>query len=107
MMMNFQIIQTRHEIKNGWVVKADSIRFGRGQIMFEGSYEECWRYVETVAFVNDRYSVSVYVTGKRNGIEVRRLSVRKYNDGFTHFPQFEFPYFVLKTDIEKLNKFMA
>lgn len=47
------------------------------------------------------------VSGKRNGIEAQRLTVRKYNDGFTHYPQFEFPNFILPTDIEKLNQFIA
>ena len=49
----------------------------------------------------------VIVSGKRNGIEAQRLTVRKYNDGFTHYPQFEFPNFILPTDIEKLNQFIA
>lgn len=106
-MNNFQIIQTRPEIVNGWVVKADTKRFGKDQIMFEGNYEQCWAYVERTAFNFDRDRVTVYVTGSRNGIHVQRLAVRKYNDGFTHHPQFEFPHYILPTDIEKLNRFIA
>ena len=43
-MTNVRILQERPEIKNGWVVRADSKRFGKDAIMFEGSYDECIRY---------------------------------------------------------------
>lgn len=105
-MKNFKINQVNSEIKNGWTVRADTKRFGENQIMFEGSYEECWEYIERMAYT-DRDHVTVIVSGKRNGIEAQRLTVRKYNDGFTHYPQFEFPNFILPTDIEKLNQFIA
>ncbi len=106
-MNNFQLIQTRPEIVNGWVVKADTKRFGKGQIMFEGSYEQCWKYIERVAFTFHRDRVSVIITGKRNGIEAHRLTVRKYNDGFTNYPQFEFPNYINPDGIEKLNRFIV
>ena len=43
-MTNVRILQTRRNIKNGWVVMADSKRFGKDAIMFEGSYDDCVRY---------------------------------------------------------------
>lgn len=105
-MMNFRIEQINKGIRNGWVVKADTKRFGENQIMFDGSYEECWEYIERMAYTG-RDHVTVTVTGSRNGINVQRLTVRKYNDGFTHYPQFEFPNYILPDDIEKLNRFIA
>lgn len=106
-MKNFKIVQTRPEIKNGWVVKADSKRFGEDAIMFEGNYSECWDYIQRVAFINGRDRVSVKVFGERNDVELQGVTVVKYNDGFEHYPQYEFPYFNLPSDIEKLNTFFA
>ena len=106
-MKNFAIVQINANFRNGWVVKADSKRFGRQQIMFEGSYEECWDYIERMAFFLNRDRVSVWVYGERNGIELQGVTIVRYNDGFEHYPQYEFPNFVLKSDIEKLDRFLG
>lgn len=46
MLTNIKIHQERPDIKNGWVVRADSKRFGKNEIMCEGSYDDCIRYWE-------------------------------------------------------------
>ncbi len=40
-------VKVLHEIavENGWVVRADTIRFGKQQIMCEGTYDDCIKYV--------------------------------------------------------------
>ena len=43
-MTNVRILQERPEIKNGWVLRADSKRFGKDVIMCEGSYDDCIKY---------------------------------------------------------------
>ena len=106
-MKNFRIIQTRPEIKNGWVVKADSIRFGDDAIVFEGNYGECWEYVQTITDYYGRERVRAKVFGERNGVEMQGVTIVRYNDGFEHYPQYEFPNFILPTDIERLYTFLA
>ena len=44
MMTNVTIIRERPEIENGWVLRADTKRFGKNEIMCEGSYDDCIRY---------------------------------------------------------------
>lgn len=67
-MNNIQIIQTRPEIINGWVVKADTERFGENEIMFEGSYDQCANYVAHITFVVKKGEPStVYITGYKDG----------------------------------------
>ena len=43
-MTNVRILRERPDIVNGWVVRADSERFGKDAIMCEGSYDDCIRY---------------------------------------------------------------
>lgn len=43
-MTNVRIFRVRDDIKNGWVVIADTKRFGKDAVMFEGSYDDCIRY---------------------------------------------------------------
>ena len=60
-MENIRLIRTRNDIKNGWVVKADTKRFGKDEIMFEGSYDECFKYLDR-QFQNpnvEKYKVSI------------------------------------------------
>ena len=59
-MKNIRLIRT-NDIKNGWVVKADTKRFGKDEIMFEGSYDECFKYLDR-QFQNpnvEKYNVSI------------------------------------------------
>ena len=37
MMTNVTIIREREDIENGWVLRADTKRFGKNEIMCEGS----------------------------------------------------------------------
>lgn len=101
-MKNIQIVQTRPEINNGWVVKADTKRFGENETMFEGSYEECWKYIKGIADMTGRKSVSVIVNGERDGVHLWRISV--IYDLEDIFPKFCFPNFFLSTDIEQLHE---
>lgn len=101
-MKNIQIVQTRPEIINGWVVKADTKRFGEAEIMFEGSYEECWKYIKRIAEFAGWISVSVIVNGERDGVTLWRISV--IYDLEDIFPKFFFPNFILSTDIERLHE---
>lgn len=62
-MENIKILQERKDIENGWVVRADTERFGKNEIMFEGSYDECNRYVNRL-FSDPRVeSVTTYING--------------------------------------------
>lgn len=101
-MKNIQIIQTRPEIFNGWVVKADTKRFGENAVMFEGSYEECWKYIKGIADMIGWKSVSVIVNGKRDKVNLWRVSV--IYDLEDIFPKFFFPNFIHVSDIEKLHE---
>ena len=44
MMTNVTIIREREDIENGWVLRADTERFGKNEIMCEGSYDDCLKY---------------------------------------------------------------
>lgn len=47
---------------NYWVVKADTKRFGTQAIMFEGTYDECVRYLDRTMFKErkqEQYRVNI------------------------------------------------
>ena len=44
MMTDVTIIRERPEITNGWVLRATTTRFGKNEVMCEGSYDDCIRY---------------------------------------------------------------
>ena len=102
-MKNIQIVQIRPEINNGWVVKADTERFGENQIMFEGGYEECWNYIKQIADLAGWISVSVIVNGKRDDVSLWRISVI-YDLEDRVFPEFHFPNHINPSDIERLHE---
>lgn len=83
-MNNVTIIRERPHIENGWVLRADTLRFGKSEIMCEGNYYDCLRYwkrqfknplVESIkAYINGfnaEYGVYLneIVTLHRNGYE--------------------------------------
>ena len=102
-MKNIKITQINESIKNGWVVKADTKRFGEDQIMFEGNYEECWRYIKQIADLAGWISVSVIVNGKRDNVSLWRISVI-YDLEDRIFPEFHFPNHIIPSDVEKLHE---
>lgn len=102
-MKNIQIVQTRPEITNGWVVKADTKRFGENEIMFEGSYEECWKYIKQIADLVNWISVSVIVNGKRDDVSLWRISVI-YDLEDRIFPEFHFPNHINPSEVERLHE---
>lgn len=91
-MKNITINQINPDIKNGWAVKADTKHFGENQIMFEGAYEECWKYIKQIADIAGWISASVIVNGKRNDTDLWRISV--IYDLTDLFPKFYFPNFM-------------
>jgi len=101
-MKNIKITQINDSIKNGWVVKADTKRFGEDQIMFEGGYEECWKYIKHIADLASWISVSVIVNGKRDDVSLWRISV--IYDLEDIFPKFYFPNHINPIDVEKLHE---
>lgn len=59
-MKNVRIKRTRTDIVNGWVVIADTKRFGKNEILFEGSYKECWQYVSRMqSRKNEKFRVTI------------------------------------------------
>ena len=82
-MNNILLIQTRPEIVNGWVVKADTKRFGENEIMFEGSYDECYAYIARVEFkLLKKSKFTVYITGEKDGVRFDNDWVTNHRDGF-------------------------
>ena len=62
-MTNVRILQERPEIENGWVVRADSKRFGKDAIMFEGSYDDCIKYDNRRFADPSVESIETYIKG--------------------------------------------
>ena len=63
-MTNIRIERTRTDIQNGWVVIADTRRFGNDTIMFEGSYDECFGYLDQAFLDPSVESYMVVITGE-------------------------------------------
>ena len=79
-------VKVLHEIAdpNGWVVRADTVRFGRQQIMCEGTYDDCIRYVlrplknPLTAFV--QFIIHGY--DDKYGVFFDNKEIRVYRNGF-------------------------
>lgn len=62
-MENIRLVQTRRDILNGWVVIADTKRFGKDAILFEGSYEQCGKWLDKQIFPHSE-SYRLTITGE-------------------------------------------
>ena len=79
-MKNINIIQVNGEY---WVVRADTKRFGKQEIMFEGTYDECFAYAMQNTFANPAAEqCTVYLTGERYGTTYNRHWVTVHRNGF-------------------------
>ena len=84
MMKNVKILRERTDIRNGWVLRADTERFGKNEIMCEGTYDDCIAYwkrqfrnpavSKITAYINGflsdyGFSIDDTITLHRNGFE--------------------------------------
>ena len=72
---------------NYWTVIADTERFGKDEVMFEGSYDECWDYMKREKFGegNEKFKCVIkgfYDTGDYNGVVFDNDWVILHKNGF-------------------------
>jgi len=84
-MKNIKIEQCTKDVngfENGWVVIADTERFGRDEIMFEGSYDECWSYLKREAAASGLGKLTVHITGEHYDNVYDNTAITLYANGF-------------------------
>lgn len=63
-MTNIRMERTRTDIENGWVVIADTIRFGKDNVMYEGDFHGCFVYLDQMFRLPEIESYKVVMTGE-------------------------------------------
>ena len=89
MLKNVRILHERNG-ENGWIVRADTLRFGRQEIMCEGTYDDCMRWVkrvfknplvESITFAIDGFDERYGVWFENKVICLHRNGFEKHLDG--------------------------
>ena len=97
-MKNIKINQVNANIQNGWVVNADTKRFGTDAIMFEGNFDECMEYIQEYMFgVLDVEHFVVHITGLNAGRRMDNEWVKIHSNGYTELME---DYFYLQLDAD-------
>lgn len=62
-MTNVRIVRERDDIVNGWVVRADTKRFGKDAVMCEGSHDDCMKWWKGLFRDSRVEKITAYICG--------------------------------------------
>ena len=80
-MTNVRVEQVDCARADGWVVRANTLRYGRQKVMYEGTYYQCIEYV-TRQFNNPLVeSIAFWIDGISNGEFWNNVPIRLHKDG--------------------------
>lgn len=80
-MTNVRVEQVDCNRSDGWVVRANTIRYGRQKVMYKGTYYECIEYV-TRQFNNRLVeSIAFWIDGISDGRFWNNVPIRLHRDG--------------------------